>query len=143
MTDREDSFLPQNAQISMFSATFEANVRKFAVTIAPNANTIALADKDIPLENVRQVFMDVDSDADKYQKIVDMYKLLTVGSSIIFCAKRHTADVLQRRLEAEGHYTVSLHSALETPEARDEVIKKFIEGKAKVEAHSRISREGC
>lgn len=120
----------------MFSATFEENVRKFAMTIAPNANTITLPDKDIPLENVRQVFMDVDSEADKYHKIVDMYKLLTVGSSIIFCAKRQTADELQRRLEAEGHYTVSLHSTLETPEARDEVIKKFMEGKAKVGSHS-------
>jgi ATP-dependent RNA helicase DDX19/DBP5 len=125
-------FVPKTAQIAMFSATFPPALVEFAKTLAPKANVITLENHQIPLENIRQIFIDVDSADEKYQKIVDMYKCLEIGSSIIFCAKRITADQIQARLQAEGHKTVSLHSALESPEHRDAVIQRFVDGKAKV-----------
>lgn len=126
------SFIPKDAQRLMFSATFAPATVEFAKTLAPNANTITLAIDQIALRTVRQIFVDMDSLDDKYQKVVDMYKCYEIASSIIFCATRATADMLQRRLEAEGHKTVSLHSALESCEARDEMVKRFIDGRAKV-----------
>ena len=67
-----NSFISRKAQISTFSATFEENVRRFAITIAPYANTITVPYRDIPPQNARQVTMNVDPEADKYQKIRDM-----------------------------------------------------------------------
>lgn len=87
-----NSFISRKAQISTFPATFEENVRRFAMTISPYANTITVPYRDIPPQNARQVIMNVDSEADKYRKIRHMYGLLTASSSIIFCAKRETED---------------------------------------------------
>lgn len=125
-------FIPEKAQICMFSATFSDPLVKFAQQIVKNANTITIDTHQIPLETIRQIFMDVSSAEEKYQKVVDMYKCLVIGASIIFCATKATADEIQKRLEKEGHKTVSLHSAVESSAHRDAAIKRFTAGEAKL-----------
>ncbi len=87
----------------------------------------------------------------KYEVLVELYNLLTIGQSIIFvkvsCSphsfahlpltslstiqRRDTADEISRRMSAEGHKVVSLHGKLETAE-RDAVMESFRDGKTKV-----------
>jgi len=87
----------------------------------------------------------------KYEVLVELYNLLTIGQSIIFVKvslprclalrtslnharpikKRDTADEIARRMTAEGHKVVSLHGKLETQE-RDAVMESFRQGKTKV-----------
>ena len=62
---------------------------------------------------------------------MELYNLLTIGQSIIFCAKRHTADKIAQRMTAEGHRVDSLHGKLDTS-ARDRTIDDFRSGKCKV-----------
>ncbi|KAG0633343.1 P-loop containing nucleoside triphosphate hydrolase protein [Tuber brumale] len=75
--------------------------------------------------------MDCDSEEDKYRILVELYHVLTIGSSIIFVKKRETASEIQRRMEADGHKVAALHGAQEGVD-RDRVIDDFRSGKAKV-----------
>jgi len=81
------SFLPRNQpiQIILFSATFPDNVRTFASKFAPNANKIELKKEELSLESVKQFYMDCRNEEHKYDILVSLYQLLTVGQSIIFC----------------------------------------------------------
>ncbi|CAZ80806.1 unnamed protein product [Tuber melanosporum] len=72
-----------------------------------------------------------DSQVDKYRKLIDLYHILTIGSSVIFVQKRDTAYEIQRRMEADGHKVATLHSAEEGPD-RDKVVRAFRSGKSKV-----------
>lgn len=118
-------------QIILFSATFPDHVRSFASKFAPNANKIELQKNELSVEGIRQFYMDCKNEDQKYDILVSLYKLLTIGQSIIFCQHRHTADRISQRMTAEGHKVASLHGAKDGAE-RDAIIDNFREGREKV-----------
>ncbi|KAI0342736.1 DEAD-domain-containing protein [Trametopsis cervina] len=132
-TLRVKNMLPrgQQVQIVLFSATFPDHVRNFANKFAPNANRIELQKSEISVDNIRQFYMDCRDEEHKYEVLVSLYNLLTIGQSIIFCQHRHTADRISQRMTAEGHKVASLHGAKDAAE-RDAIIDSFREGREKV-----------
>lgn len=125
------SQVPKTCQLVLFSATFPDNVREFAARLAPQANEIRLKREELNVDLIKQFYMDCKDEAHKYEVLVELYNLLTIGQSIIFCAKRETADTIARRMTAEGHKVDSLHGKLDTTE-RDRTIDAFRDGKSKV-----------
>ena len=81
------SLLPRTPQpqIILFSATFPDHVRNFANKFAPNANKIELQREELSVEGIRQFYMDCRDEEHKYDILVSLYQLLTIGQSIIFC----------------------------------------------------------
>jgi superfamily II DNA/RNA helicase len=77
--------MPRSCQIVLFSATFADNVRHFAVRFAPNANEISLKREELSVEGIRQLYMDCRSAQHKFEVLCNLYDLLTIGQSIIFC----------------------------------------------------------
>ncbi len=75
-------------QIILFSATFPDHVRNFASKFAPNANKIELRKEELNVDNIKQFYMDCRDEEHKYDILVSLYSLLTVGQSIIFCQVR-------------------------------------------------------
>jgi len=130
-TLRVKNLVPRTCQIVLFSATFPDNVRNFATKFAPQANEIRLKQEELSVEGIKQFYMDCSSEAHKYDVLVQLYSLLTIGQSIIFCRRRETADVISKRMSDEGHQVASLHGA-KTSEERDETIDSFRDGKYKV-----------
>ena len=78
-------------QIILFSATFPDHVRSFANKFAPNANKIELQRNELSVDNIRQFYMDCRNEEHKYEVLVSLYQLLTIGQSIIFCQVRARA----------------------------------------------------
>ncbi|TCD61125.1 RNA helicase required for poly(A+) mRNA export [Steccherinum ochraceum] len=132
-TLRVKNMLPRGGpvQIILFSATFPVHVRTFANKFAPNANKIELKQNELSVDNIRQFYMDCRNEEHKYDVLVSLYHLLTIGQSIIFCQHRHTADRISQRMTAEGHKVASLHGAKDAAE-RDSIIDGFREGRDKV-----------
>ncbi|EIW57287.1 DEAD-domain-containing protein [Trametes versicolor FP-101664 SS1] len=132
-TLRVKNMLPKShpVQIILFSATFPDHVRNFASKFAPNANKIELKRNELSVDNIRQFYMDCRNEEHKYEVLVSLYSLLTIGQSIIFCQHRHTADRISQRMTAEGHKVASLHGAKDAAE-RDAIIDNFRDGKEKV-----------
>lgn len=125
------STVPKTAQIVLFSATFPEQVVQYAKNFAPDANQITLKHEELTVDGIKQLYMDCESEEDKYRILVELYHILTIGSSIIFVKKRETASEIQRRMEADGHKVAALHGAFDGAE-RDKVIDDFREGRAKV-----------
>lgn len=76
-------------QIILFSATFPDHVRAFATKFAPSANKIELQKNEIALDAIKQFYMDCRNEEHKYDILVSLYQLLTIGQSIIFCQVNH------------------------------------------------------
>jgi len=72
-------------QIILFSATFPDHVRAYASKIAPNANKIELKKEELSVANIKQFYMDCRDEEHKYDILVSLYHMLTIGQSIIFC----------------------------------------------------------
>jgi ATP-dependent RNA helicase DDX19/DBP5 len=75
-------------QIILFSATFPDHVRAFANKFAPSANKIELKRNELAVDSIRQFYMDCRNENHKYDILVSLYHLLTIGQSIIFCQVR-------------------------------------------------------
>lgn len=56
---------------------------------------------------------------------------MTIASSIIFVARKETADKLYKNMKMKGHAVSVLHGSLQT-EDRDKLIDDFREGRSKV-----------
>ncbi|KAG8694620.1 RNA helicase required for poly(A+) mRNA export [Ceratobasidium sp. 394] len=130
-TLRVKNSMPKTCQVVLFSATFPGPVRTFAAKFAPGANEIKLRQEELSVEGIKQFYMDCKSEEHKYDVLVDLYSLLTIGQSMIFCKRREVADQIARRMTAEGHQVSSLHGAKDAAE-RDATIDDFRDGKSKV-----------
>jgi ATP-dependent RNA helicase DDX19/DBP5 len=78
------SLLPKNLQTVLFSATFPPAVISYAQKFAPNANVLTLAHEELTIEGIKQLYIDIDKDNDKFSTLLKFYGLMTQASSIIF-----------------------------------------------------------
>ncbi|KAK5136566.1 RNA helicase required for poly(A+) mRNA export [Meristemomyces frigidus] len=128
---RVKAMLPKNIQTVLFSATFPPQVLEFANLFAPNANQLTLEVETLTVKGIKQMYLDCNSEEDKYSALVRFYGLMTIASSIIFVQRRSTAQQIEARMTAEGHKVASLTGALDGQQ-RDDVFTRFRNGDAKV-----------
>ncbi|KAK9472720.1 P-loop containing nucleoside triphosphate hydrolase protein [Dipodascopsis tothii] len=128
---RVKNTLRPETQLVIFSATFPEEVSRYASTVVPNANELRLKVEELNVDAIKQLYMDCNSEAHKYEVLIQLYHLLTVASSIIFVRSRATADEITRRMMADGHTVSVLHGAFEGKE-RDRLIDDFRFGRSKV-----------
>lgn len=128
---RAKKLLPKTAQLVLFSATFPAEVRKFAEKFVPNANSLELKQEELNVDGIKQLYMDCDNESHKFEVLCGLYGLLTIGSSIIFVKTKNTADKLYDMMKKEGHTVSILHGGLDNTQ-RDQLIDDFREGRSKV-----------
>ncbi|KAG7196179.1 RNA helicase required for poly(A+) mRNA export [Scheffersomyces spartinae] len=123
--------IPKTAQLVLFSATFPVHVRQYAEKVVPNANSLELRQEELNVAAIKQLYMDCDSEAHKFEVLCGLYELLTIGSSIIFVERKTTANLLYGKMTKEGHKCSVLHGDL-TSQDRDRLIDDFREGRSKV-----------
>ncbi|KAL8699795.1 MAG: hypothetical protein Q9224_001263 [Gallowayella concinna] len=128
---RVKKMLPPNIQVVLFSATFPDVVVQYAEKFAPNSNQITLKHEELTVEGIKQLYLDCQSEHAKYDNLVKLYGLMTIGSSIIFVKTRNTAREIERRMNAENHQCACLTGEFEGSQ-RDVVIDSFRKGVAKV-----------
>ena len=71
---------------------------EYASKFAPNANQITLRHEELTVEGIKQLYLDCPTESDKFDALVRLYGLMTIGSSIIFVRVRYQLD--QQRKEA-------------------------------------------
>lgn len=123
--------IPRTAQLVLFSATFPDEVREYAEKFVPNANSLELKQEELNVDGIKQLYMDCNSQAHKFEVLCELYGLLTIGSSIIFVQRIDTAEKLYSLMKREGHTCSILHGKLDALE-RDRLIDDFREGRSKV-----------
>lgn len=128
---RVKRLLPKECQLVLFSATFPDQVRKYSEKMVPNANTLQLKQEELNVDAIKQLYMDCDDEDHKFKVLTELYGLMTIGSSIIFVARRDTANKLYAKMKQEGHTVSVLHSDLDNT-TRDQLIDDFREGRSKV-----------
>ncbi|KAL8867249.1 MAG: hypothetical protein Q9174_005785, partial [Haloplaca sp. 1 TL-2023] len=128
---RVKKLLPQDLQVVLFSATFPDKVVQYAERFAPQSNQITLRHEELTVEGIKQLYLDCPLDQDKFESLVKLYGLMTIGSSIIFVKTKATALAVETRMNKENHQCVCLTGDYEGKD-RDTVIDAFRTGQAKV-----------
>lgn len=76
--------LPNDIQTVLFSATFPDHVIQYAGTFAPGANQITLRHEELTVVGIKQLYLDCHNENNKFEVLLKLYGLMTIGSSIIF-----------------------------------------------------------
>lgn len=133
--------LTKDPQIVLFSATFPEHVRKFAARLAPGANEISLRREELSVKAIKQFYMDCNSEEHKYETLCNIYDLLTVSQSIVFCKRRGLVDKIAQLMKSQGHLVGSLHGMMSSKE-RDHLMDDFRRGIFKVLISTNVLSRG-
>lgn len=122
----------KKAQVLLFSATFREEVLKFASTVIREPSTkITLKQEDLTLSALSQLYIKVSDEDHKFRVISDIYSYVTVGQSIIFVNRVHTAKRLKAHMESQDHKVGVLYGRGMDTETRDAEIDAFRAGKTR------------
>jgi ATP-dependent RNA helicase DDX19/DBP5 len=118
--------IPSTCQILFFSATFEEEVLAFSRSIVPRAYEVSLKNTEsLVLKEIKQVTIDTSRvPGGKLKLLQDIYSMLTIQQSIVFCEEKKEADEVSRAMNEKGFTVSTLHGDLENEE-RDVVMAAF------------------
>lgn len=133
--------LPKTIQILLFSATFPEKVGQYANKFAPNSHQMRLQQQQLTVKGISQMYMDCPSEQDKYDILVKLYGLMTIGSSVIFVKTRESATVIEQKMIADGHKVSALHGAFDGND-RDRLLEEFRTGRTKVLITTNVMARG-
>jgi len=122
-----------DVQLLLFSATFNDQIRGFALKIAPKANQVFVPKEELSLEVIAQYSVRVPSPGDKAAVLKNMIfpNCEKLGQTIIFVRTRAEARALHAAMEADGYRCTSITGDMQMAD-RDRVVREFREGATKI-----------
>jgi len=110
MLDKMLSYLPQNRQILLYSATFPVTVENFTSKYMENAHTINLMD-ELTLKGITQYYAFV-KEKQKVHCLNTLFAKLQINQSIIFCNSTQRVELLAKKITELGFSCYYIHSKM-------------------------------
>ncbi|BFU18724.1 DEAD/DEAH box helicase, putative [Entamoeba histolytica HM-1:IMSS-B] len=123
--------LPSTVQVGMFSATMPADALDISKKFMENPVKILVKKEELTLEGIKQFYIDVVKDEYKIDTLIDLYQVISVNQSVIFCNSKNRVEWIQRRLQAHN-YPVSITHGDLTMEERNNVLNEFRQGATRI-----------
>lgn len=133
--------LSKECQMLLFSATYEQQVMNFATSIIPDPVIIRLRREEESLDNIKQYYVMCYSAEKKYEALANLYGVLTIGQSMVFCHTRKSASWLSQKMSQDGHAVGLLTGELDI-EQRLNILNRFRDGKEKVLITTNVCARG-
>jgi ATP-dependent RNA helicase DeaD len=134
------SRVPEDRQLSLFSATIDQSVMNVCHRYMRNPEKILVSKDEIALTQMNQYYMIVNS-RDKLEYLLDILKRNNMEKAIIFCNTRRGTDWLAYKLNRHGYDAEPLHGGF-TQAQRDHVSNSFRNGKLKLLIATDVAARG-
>lgn len=125
------SYIPKDAQIVLFSATMPKEVIELAEKIMHEPVKILIKNDELTLEGIRQYYVSIDKEADKFDVLSDIYGTIQITQSIIYCNSRKKVSFLARKMKENNFMVSCIYGDMQQIE-RNEVMKQFRNGDIRV-----------
>ena len=122
--------LDESVQIALFSATLPTPIQNLANQIMDNPVKIYIPLEEQTLDGIPQYFVKLE-DKQKFNVIKELYKNLTLGTTIIFCNSVKSVEWLAGQLISNDFAVSSIHGSM-TQDERDEKIKLLRKGQTRL-----------
>ncbi|MDH7509179.1 MAG: DEAD/DEAH box helicase [Methanomassiliicoccales archaeon] len=133
------SRLPRERHTSLFSATIPDEIRRLAVEIMRQPETIIVSEEELVLPSTQQIYFSVG----RRNKIWALCRVLDKEKpkAIIFCQTKKMVDVLCGRLKSYGYPVEAIHGDLPQSK-REKVIRDFRKGVVKILIATDVAARG-
>lgn len=123
--------VPSGTQFCLISATLSQHVFDLEKKIMHQPLKILLKKNEIPVDLIRQFYIDTELEELKFEVLLDLYNLISTSQAIIFCNKISKVQWLSDNLNEKNFSITSIHGKM-TPVQRTEVVKEFRNGKTRI-----------
>lgn len=128
-------------QVALFSATLPQNIYTITDQFMRDPVKISVAAEMLTLDGIKQYFVALNDDVEKYATLKDIYQSISLSQCIIYCnSVKRVADLYDAM--TEDHFPVCcIHSSMEKGE-REASLDQFRAGSARVLISSNVTARG-
>ena len=134
-------YLSNDIQITLFSATMPHTLSTLTEKFMRDPINISIKTEQLTLEGIKQYYINLEDDGQKYDTLKDLFGVFSVSQCIIYCnSVRRVAD-LYDAMTTDGFPVCQLHSSLDKAE-RLKGYQEFKSGSQRVLISSNITARG-
>jgi translation initiation factor 4A len=134
-------YLNKDVQIALFSATLPAEVFPITEKFMRNPYKISVAAEQLTLEGIKQYYVALDDDRQKYDTLKDLYTSITMSQCIIYCNSKERVQDLYDAMKQDQFPVCCIHSNMDKHE-RNKSFTDFRNGVARVMISSNVTARG-
>jgi superfamily II DNA/RNA helicase len=124
-------YLTRDTRIGLFSATLSPEILKLTEEFMDDPCKILVKNQELTLEGLRQFYVDVGDERDKYDTLCDLYSSFSVNQSIIYCNSKKKVNWLTAKLQ-ENNFTVACIYGDLNQNERNKIIECFRKGEIRI-----------
>jgi superfamily II DNA/RNA helicase len=128
-------------QIALFSATLPPNICEITDKFMQNPVNIIVKAESLTLEGIKQFYIAVNNDYEKYTTLKDIYNLISVSQCIIYCNSVNRVIELYNSMKNDNFPVSCIHSNMNKNE-RQSSFNEFKSGSSRVLISSDITARG-
>jgi len=116
--------LRPDVQIGLFSATMEPSFFKITQNFMRNPLNILIKKEELTLEGIKQFYIDCEKNEYKFETLCDLYSLISVSQTIIYCNHYQSVEQLTKKLQDQNFKVSCIHGNMNITE-REEAMRNF------------------
>ncbi len=125
------SYLSETTQIALFSATMPQEILELTEEFMKNPVRILVKSENLTLEGIRQFYVSVSNEEQKFDVLSDIYDTISVSQGIIFVNSKQKAIYLKELLEKKNFMIGMIHGGYNQYE-RNDILMNFKMGKTRI-----------
>jgi len=134
-------YFSSNIQVALVSATLPDSINAIVEKIMRNPIRISVKREMLTLEGIAQYYIAVDDDRQKYATLKDLYGLISISSSIIYCNSVKRVQDLYEAMKEDDFSVCRIHSGMDKEE-RAKAFEDFRVGRTRVLISSNVTARG-
>tara|TARA_B110000037_G_scaffold9957_1_gene10836 strand:- start:11859 stop:13082 length:1224 start_codon:yes stop_codon:yes gene_type:complete len=134
-------FLGNKVQVALFSATLPNEIQTLTEKFMRDPIKILVKTESVTLEGIKQYYIALDSDTQKYETLKDLFECISVSQCIIYCNSINRVNDLYEALCKDNFPACCIHSGMEKTE-REKSYKDFTNGGSRVLISSNLTARG-
>ena len=117
-------FLYENKiQVGLYSATMPNEFFEVTKRFMNKPMKILVKNDELTLEGIKQFYVNVERMEYKFDTLCDLYDMISVSQSIIYCNSKKLVDELSFKLRQKDFTVASIHSEMSQDERNDVVLQ--------------------
>lgn len=134
-------FMNKDIQVALFSATLPSNIMDLTCKFMRDPVKITMEVEKLNLECIKQYYIAMRNDSDKYDTLKDLFSYISVSQCIIYCNSVKRVMELYRAMTDENFSVCCIHSSMDKSE-RETQFHNFRIGQYRVLISSDITARG-
>jgi superfamily II DNA/RNA helicase len=118
-------------QVGLYSATMPNEFFDVTKKFMNKPVKILVKNEELTLEGIKQFYINVERMDYKFDTLCDLYNVISVSQSIIYCNSKKLVDELSFKLRSRQFTVASIHSEM-SQDDRNDIVQKFRSGETRI-----------